>query len=401
MCPIASLVGLEDPSVAVRFSPVLYKLINTTAADANNSTSKSGATTNISKAKTSVPRKQMLENMENSSMIPGKYRMVFAVLTVSAVMVYDTQFPHPIARFGGLHLACINDATWTADGNTLIVCSSDGYVSFIHFETGALGEPISQEEIPETVKRTFASIYLPPEPSAKVLATEQLQAQMQAAMSNSRKSVSSSTAPSVLMTQIINDRKMTSDTECESPAAAAHELSPQSLKRASCSDEDLDMISPVPTEAAFAEGDSATAVLASAALIAPSAEANNIDSANQKKKKRVAPTFVCTLSALGASSNNPPIAIAATALPTVSMLEVSEEALPVATIEISTAAASSDQVGSKNDPQPTEGKVKKRISTTLLSSVPLSSHSPAAAAHPPSAVEIDPIAPTATLTVSE
>ncbi len=67
--------------------------------------------------------------------------MVFAVITISAVLVYDTQHPHPLARLGGLHLACINDAAWTPDGRMLVVCSSDGYVTFVRFDDGALGEP--------------------------------------------------------------------------------------------------------------------------------------------------------------------------------------------------------------------------------------------------------------------
>jgi chromatin assembly factor 1 subunit B len=66
--------------------------------------------------------------------------MIFAVVTITAVMVYDTQMLHPIARFGGLHLACINDATWSADGRMLVVCSSDGYLSFFRFPEGSLGE---------------------------------------------------------------------------------------------------------------------------------------------------------------------------------------------------------------------------------------------------------------------
>ena len=163
--PLISLVGLEDPSVAVRFSPVLYKLVTNTSTSTSTSTStgadggvntaennlrsrpntnnsnktnKCSNTMNTSSTST-ASKKVLLESLETTSMIPGDYRMLFAVLTVSSVLVYDTQHPHPIARLGGLHLACINDASWTADGNTLIVCSSDGYISFIQFEAGSLG----------------------------------------------------------------------------------------------------------------------------------------------------------------------------------------------------------------------------------------------------------------------
>ncbi len=64
---------------------------------------------------------------------------MFAVVTISAVLVYDTQHSAPIARVGGVHLACINDAAWSADGMMLIVCSSDGYLTFIRFAEGSLG----------------------------------------------------------------------------------------------------------------------------------------------------------------------------------------------------------------------------------------------------------------------
>ena len=36
--------------------------------------------------------------------------MIFAVVTTSSVLLYDTQHTHPIARIGGCHLATINDA---------------------------------------------------------------------------------------------------------------------------------------------------------------------------------------------------------------------------------------------------------------------------------------------------
>ena len=85
--------------------------------------------------------------------------MIFAVITVSSVLVYDTQHPHPLARLGGLHLACINDATWSADGNALIVCSSDGYLSFITFDGKELGEPLPKDQWPEALKLSHPSIY--------------------------------------------------------------------------------------------------------------------------------------------------------------------------------------------------------------------------------------------------
>ena len=65
--------------------------------------------------------------------------MLFAVVTASTVFIYDTQHQHPVVKITGIHYATINDATWSADGNTLLVCSSDGYVTFVRFNDGELG----------------------------------------------------------------------------------------------------------------------------------------------------------------------------------------------------------------------------------------------------------------------
>eukprot|EP01035_Chromulina_nebulosa_P020755 gene20755-26911_t len=126
LSPLICLTGLEDPSVAVRCSPVLYKLI---------------------------------DNPQSSPMISGLYRIIFCVLTISTIYIYDTQHSHPIARLNGCHFAAINDACWTPDGNMLIVCSSDCYVTFVRFEPGELGIPLSNEEIPLSVKESHPCMY--------------------------------------------------------------------------------------------------------------------------------------------------------------------------------------------------------------------------------------------------
>lgn len=112
--PCLSLVGLEEPSIAVRCFARPYKLIQHPSGSAQG-----GAT---------------------GGMIAGDYRFVFAVVTLGSVFIYDTQHAHPIAKFAGLHYAPINDAAWSEDGRVLAVCSSDGYLSFFRFEPGALGE---------------------------------------------------------------------------------------------------------------------------------------------------------------------------------------------------------------------------------------------------------------------
>ena len=62
------------------------------------------------------------------------------MLTWDSVLVYDTYHNKPLAVVKGIHYCQLVDATWTSDGHTLIVCSSDGYVSLIRFAPGELGQ---------------------------------------------------------------------------------------------------------------------------------------------------------------------------------------------------------------------------------------------------------------------
>lgn len=115
--------------------------------------------------------------------------MIFAVVTTTSLLIYDTQFPYPLVRINGCHLATINDVAWSSDGQTLIFCSSDGYVSFVRFDPNELGmtyyyhcfhylisfiwiyfnlfnfnnlgKPIPIEDVPIEVKQAFPNIYLP------------------------------------------------------------------------------------------------------------------------------------------------------------------------------------------------------------------------------------------------
>ena len=63
-----------------------------------------------------------------------------AVLTQDAVLIYDPLHSAPLAMMRGLHYANLTNATWSADGHSLVVSSSDGYVSLVRFTKGELGE---------------------------------------------------------------------------------------------------------------------------------------------------------------------------------------------------------------------------------------------------------------------
>lgn len=74
--PVAHLPGISKPSVAVRCGPLLYSLRG------------------------------------NGGLIDLPYRMVYAVATLDAVLIYDTQQTTPLAYIGSMHYGPINDIAW-------------------------------------------------------------------------------------------------------------------------------------------------------------------------------------------------------------------------------------------------------------------------------------------------
>jgi chromatin assembly factor 1 subunit B len=108
--PYKVLTGLEKPSVVIRPNPVLFQLPPSAAS-----------------------------SLASSSSAALPYRSIFAVLTTDTVVIYDTHHNRPIAMARGLHYAGLTDAAWSADGRTLFVTSSDGYISILSFGLGELG----------------------------------------------------------------------------------------------------------------------------------------------------------------------------------------------------------------------------------------------------------------------
>jgi hypothetical protein len=126
--PVLSLMGPDDPSVAIRCCPRLFKLMKN-------------------------------KNGDVESLFEGKYRMIFAVVTITSVLIYDTQHPFPLLKLRGLHYAPMNDATWSSDGRILTICSSDGYLTFLRFHEGLLGEFLEDELVPDIVKISHPAFY--------------------------------------------------------------------------------------------------------------------------------------------------------------------------------------------------------------------------------------------------
>ncbi|CAI5713155.1 unnamed protein product [Hyaloperonospora brassicae] len=132
--PTLHLPGQKKASLGVRCSPLLYEL----------------------RRQSDHPGSLPLPNFFKT-----EYRSVFAVITLDAVIIYDTQQSHPICTIRGLHYADLTDAAWTADGQVLSISSTDGYLSIIQFEDGFFGTSVSREDqvaLNETkMRRMFAT----------------------------------------------------------------------------------------------------------------------------------------------------------------------------------------------------------------------------------------------------
>ncbi|KAK0346494.1 Chromatin assembly factor 1 subunit [Friedmanniomyces endolithicus] len=91
------------------------------------------------------------------------YRIVYAVATQDAVHIYDTQQQRPLCVVSNLHYATFTDLTWSSDGHTLLMTSSDGFCSALTFSPGELGTVYHQptagtpRQIPQSISVTKAN----------------------------------------------------------------------------------------------------------------------------------------------------------------------------------------------------------------------------------------------------
>ncbi|KAA8894874.1 WD40-repeat-containing domain protein [Sphaerosporella brunnea] len=157
--PIAHLPGHKKPSIAIKCSPVLYTLRTAPVSTKNITVDTSSADDNIP----SLPPPAVTTQMQPPPPAPGvsltpskdvpstpsiltsaafslPYRMVYAVATQDAVLIYDTQQQTPLCVVSNLHYAAFTDLTWSSDGLTLLMTSTDGFCSVVMFAPGELGE---------------------------------------------------------------------------------------------------------------------------------------------------------------------------------------------------------------------------------------------------------------------
>ncbi|KAF4632469.1 hypothetical protein G7Y89_g5658 [Cudoniella acicularis] len=178
--PIAHLPGHKKPSVVVKCSPIFYTqrksppptkhiTIDTSSADGTMAALPEPAVAQKSAAHSimepppllsqisevsgtaSSPKPKPLE-VETDASTPGPtmafslpYRMVYAVATEDSVLMYDTQQQTPLCVVSNLHCATFTDLTWSNDGATLLMTSSDGFCSTLTFAPGELGQVYTGE----------------------------------------------------------------------------------------------------------------------------------------------------------------------------------------------------------------------------------------------------------------
>jgi chromatin assembly factor 1 subunit B len=202
--PIAHLPGHKKPSVAVRCSPVVYTLRQSPPVTKNITIDSSSAEEPIpslpeplakaspapsvmdpppppvvAEASTSTAKTLNLETgvqgQGPKSVFALPYRMVYAVATQDSVLLYDTQQHTPICVVSNLHCATFTDLTWSSDGLTLLISSSDGFCSTLSFTpgelgtvyTGDLGPPkpsVANASNQNTPAPTPTSVFAPPSP---------------------------------------------------------------------------------------------------------------------------------------------------------------------------------------------------------------------------------------------
>lgn len=169
--PISHLPGHKKPSVAVKCSPIYYTLkqgnlpakhltVDTSTGESMfpplpepvvaggavtsqppmEPPSSAPASNDASKASKPTENSTSDDSQSPAPVFALPYRMVYAVATQDAVLVYDTQQQLPLVVVSNLHFATFTDLSWSNDGLTLLMGSSDGFCSALSFSPGELGQ---------------------------------------------------------------------------------------------------------------------------------------------------------------------------------------------------------------------------------------------------------------------
>lgn len=198
-----------QPSVVVRPNPVLFQLPESS-----------------SKQESKENHHPSGEKDQRPGYLP--YRSIFAVLTLDSVLIYDTHHSSPLSIVRGLHYTGLTDCCWSSDGHTLMVCSTDGYVSIINFSQHELGkvyevpsEPIMEVEVPKEPPVT-TTINIPPCPPGQAAVIEERPAKKTRITPTL---VTAAATPSDPLVENANSAKRSLCAETESVGAAVTKLS--------------------------------------------------------------------------------------------------------------------------------------------------------------------------------
>ncbi|KAJ5676236.1 Chromatin assembly factor 1 subunit B [Penicillium macrosclerotiorum] len=348
--PISHLPGHKKPSVAVKCSPIYYTL-KQSAQTTKSLTLASGEEmfpplpdSVVSSSAPSTSHPQMdppstaptgaeVSKTQPSSKTDGNggdtdqnatgpvfalpYRMVYAVATQDAVLIYDTQQQTPLCVVSNLHFATFTDLTWSNDGLTLIMSSSDGFCSHLSFAPGELGQhwtgPIPGVPNPSGSNATSANVTPLPTPtyvpspvkatgSGPATATTSQVPPASPARSNSASSVAtpSSTQPSGA---VVNNPTPTLGSVPS--VTATHSSQPPTLPLSTPPQ------TPLPNTTSQQSTTTTSSVLgkrdAPTASESEKEEAKGSESAlpiQQSKKRRVAPTLISTSTNSASSSKD-------------------------------------------------------------------------------------------------
>lgn len=99
-----------------------------------------------------------LRESKSRPVITLPYRMIFAIATKCSVYLYDTQQKLPFGLISNIHYTRLTDLTWSNDGNTLLVSSTDGYCSIVQFSEGELGKVYKEQTIEDIILLRTAKV---------------------------------------------------------------------------------------------------------------------------------------------------------------------------------------------------------------------------------------------------
>lgn len=128
--PVA-YIPTPEPVVGIKFNPIFYQLRNRDILP--------------KRVPSHIPNSELTDS-HRTLLCDLQYRMIYAVICIKSILVYDTESYEPLLVCSNIHYSKLTDCTWSSDGLTLIVSSTDGYISFYTFTQDELGDPLSTKD---------------------------------------------------------------------------------------------------------------------------------------------------------------------------------------------------------------------------------------------------------------